>query len=90
MKIKMNMNILNTIHVVRDYRRFLLSYHIMLLGNKQYNKDAEAERFFNSLPVDELPKCKSCYEAIILYPQEVLEELDRIEAEDLCNYEFEF
>lgn len=90
MKVKMNENVLNTIHAVRDYRKFLLSYHVILLGNEQYDKDAEAEKFFYNLPIKELPKCKACYEALICYPQMMLEALDDMKAKDLHNCEFRF
>lgn len=90
MTIKMNMNVLNTIHTVKDYRRFLSSYHVMLLGNDQYDKDAETEDFFYSLPIEELPKCKACYEAIIRFPQYMLDTLDSMSAKDLINCEFRF
>lgn len=89
MKIKLNKEALNTIHTVRDYKRFLSSYHVMLLGNDQFDKDAEAEKFFNSLPITGgIPKSKASYEAIISYPQSMLNELDKVEYKDLCNYEF--
>lgn len=89
MKIQFNKDVLNTIHAVRDYRRFLSSYHVMLLGNNQFDKDAEAEKFFNSLPITGgIPKSKAGYEAIICYPQSKLDKLNEVEYKDLCNYEF--
>lgn len=51
MKIKFNKELLNTIHAVRDYRKFLCSYHVALLENDQFDKDAETEKFFYSLPI---------------------------------------
>lgn len=91
MKISFSKEILNTIHSVRDYRRFLLSYHVHLLGNKQFDRDAEAEKFFYSLPITGgLPKSKACYEAIISYPTGSLNWIDGVLEEDLKNYEFRF
>lgn len=91
MKIKFNKEILNTIHAVRDYRRFLSSYHIHLLNNSQFDKDVEAEKFFYNLPITGgLPKSKACYEAIISYPKGSLEWIDSVLENELQNYEFGF
>jgi len=89
MKIQFNKETLNTIHAVRDYKRFLSSYHVMLLGNDQFDKDAEAEKFFNNLPITGgIPKSNVGYEAIVCYPQLILDELDKVEYKDLGNYNF--
>lgn len=91
MKKKFNKEILNTIHAVRDYRRFLSSYHVHLLGNKQFDKDTEAEKFFYSLPITGgLPKSKACYEAIIDYPKDELNYIDSLLEIELEDIEFEF
>lgn len=91
MKINFNKELLNTIHAVRDYRRFLSSYHVHLLGEDQFDKDAEAEKFFYSLPITGgLPKSKACYEAITSYPTGSLNWIDSILEDDLKNYEFGF
>lgn len=89
MKIKFNKEVLNTIHAVRDYRKFLCSYHVELLEDYQFDKDAEAEKFFNSLiTTGGIPQSKAGYEVIICYPQSMLDELDKIEYGDLGNYDF--
>jgi len=89
MKIQFSKEVLNVMHTVRDYRRFLSSYHVMLLGDKQFDKDAEAEKFFYNLPITGgIPRSKAGYEAIMDYPQLMLDNLDKVAYEDLCSYEF--
>lgn len=89
MKIKFNKELLDTIHAVRDYRRFLYSYHVELLGNYDFDKDAEAEKFFYKLPITGgIPQTKASYEAIICYPQSMLEGLDVVDFNNLGKFEF--
>ena len=89
MKINFNKDILNTIHAVRDYRKFLVSYHIHLLGNKEFDKDVEAEKFFYEIQeTGGLPKSRRCYDAIIYYPKENLDYADSLLDIELEDVEF--
>lgn len=87
--VRLNRDMLNTIHTVRDYRRFLSSYHVHLLGNKQFDKDAETEKFFYGLPTTGgLPKSRYFYEAIINYPKDGLDYIDSLMEIELEDIEF--
>ena len=52
--IYMSMEILNVIHAVLDYKKFLHSYHVMLHNNKQFDTESEAEKFYYGM--DNLPR----------------------------------
>lgn len=91
---KMTEEILNIIHAVLDYKKFICSQNML----KQFHVDnfdwfAETERYYCSL---DLPKGmkhhRSYLEAILSYQtrggMEKLDKMDNTESEDLCSFEF--
>lgn len=91
---KMTEEILNIIHAVLDYKKFICSQNRI----KQFHKDnfdwfAETEKYYCSLELSEGMKHHRSYlEAILSYQtrggMDKLNKMDSTEPEDLCNFEF--
>lgn len=89
--INMDIEILNVIHAVLDYKRFLQSYHVMMLGNKQYDTEKVAQNFYYNL--ENLPtgmqKNRADFNRILDYEscnRKRLKELDSKELSQLEHY----
>lgn len=91
---KMTEEILNIIHAVLDYKKFICSQNRL----KQFHEDnfdwfTETEKYYHSLDLPEGIKYHRSYlEAILSYQtkggMDKLDKMDNTEPEDLCNYEF--
>lgn len=91
MKIKMDMRVLNIIHCVQDYKRFLISYHNLVLDDMNFPWYTEVQKFYNRLLLPEgMKKCKSFFEAVLNYPKEKLDELDNKQESELSQYYFNY
>lgn len=88
--VKMNMDILNVIHTVIDYKKFLFSYHVMMFNDKQFDTAAEAEKFYYgicTLP-EGMNRNHSDFNRIISYEynnRKRLSELDNLEIDELTT-----
>jgi hypothetical protein len=90
-KVKMNMEILNIIHVVKDYKRFIRSYYCHVMGNVGFDWEEKTKKFYTTLPLPEgLNTSKNCFENVLEFPEEELRKLDSINSENLHNYEYVF
>lgn len=91
---KMTNEILNIIHAVLNYKKFICSQNRL----KQFHVDDfnwfdETEQYYRSLDLPEGMKHNIfCLEAILSYQtrggMEKLDKMDNTEPEDLCNFEF--
>ena len=89
-KIKMNIEILNVIHAVLDYRKFICS-HNMIAKKENFDAFAETEKYYKTLPLPkELHHNRADFEKILSYEnqQDELDELDNTEYSDLHYIEF--
>jgi hypothetical protein len=90
-KVKMNMEILNIIHVVKDYKRFIRSYYCHVMKKKKFDWYDKTKKFYSTLPLPkELNTSKNCFDNVLEFPEEELRKLDNINAENLHNYEYTF
>lgn len=91
---KMTEEILNIIHTVLDYKKFICSQNML----KQFHVDnfdwfSETEKYYFSLELPEgMKHHKSHLELILSYQKrggmKKLNIMDNTEQEDLCNFEF--
>lgn len=83
--IRMNMDILNIINVVLDYKRFLVSYHMFVLKEKDFDFLTETRKFYNSLELPEgMNNNIADFEAILSYGSSgYIDKLNTLEPEEL-------
>ncbi len=87
MRTPLTQEIQSVIIAVRDYKKFLQSYHVFLLKEEQYDCEAGAESFYKSLQLPAgMNTSKACFNAVMSYPIDTTVET---EMEDLPN-KFEF
>lgn len=91
---KMTKEVLNIIHAVLDYRKFICSQNML----KQFHVDnfdwfEETKNYYCSLDLPEgMIHNRTHLESILSYQtrggMEKLDKMDNTESEDLCNFEF--
>lgn len=89
-KIRMSIEILNIIHAVLDYRRFICS-HNMITKEDGFDAFAETEKYYKTLPLPkELHHNRADFEKILSYTnqQDKLDRLDNTAYSDLHYDEF--
>lgn len=84
---KMNMEILNVINAVLDYKRFIVSDN-RIAPREKFDWFAEIEKYYYSLPLpEEMARNRTGLERILTYANtEMLEKLCNAETEDLGDY----
>lgn len=88
MKIKFNEEVLNVMHAVKDYKRFIISNNY-IIKDKNFDWYTQTEKYYNSLPLPTgLNTSTACFNAVLHYPKEVLKEIDSTTFENLHNFEF--
>ena len=88
--IKMNIEILNIIHAVLDYKRAICSNN-MIFQKENFDYYTETKEYYYSLPLPkELKHNKATFEKILSYAnqKDKLNELDNTLYNNLYNYNF--
>ncbi len=85
---KMNMEVLDVIHAVLAYKRFIIC-HDRVVAKNGFDWYDQATSYFNSLPLpDGMSHNRNTLEKILHYDKGLLAKYDSCEAEELVKYDF--
>ena len=89
MNIKFSTDLLNLIHLLQSYKRFLRDQHYYYRGDPQHDIDQDVFAYFEELPLPiGVKHNRAWFNAIISYPTDMLNRLDLLEDYTLGKIEF--